>query len=66
MKRKQPMVCKLDTYKMAKATDVPVVHKYLNSIQALGGGGGRGGIVPTGFPCCAKTVCSRLMKLSDF
>ena len=40
MKRKEPMVCKLDTYKMAKATDVSVVHKYLNSIQALGGGGG--------------------------
>ena len=39
MKRKQPMVCKLDTYKMATVIDVPVVHKYLNSIQALGGGG---------------------------
>ena len=36
MKKKQPMVCKLDTYKMAKAIDVPIVHKYLNPIQAGG------------------------------
>ena len=35
----------------------------LNSIEV--GGGGHG--APTKFlPCCVKTVCSRLMKLSTF
>ena len=39
--------------------------KLPNPIQAGGGGGGGGGGQKF-FPCCAKTVSSILMKLSDF
>ena len=37
----------------------------VNSIQAGEGGGGGGGVYRF-LPGCAETVCSRLMKLSDF
>ena len=36
-----------------------------NPIQAGGGGGGSTLCPLQVFPCCAKTVSSRLMKLSD-
>ena len=39
-----------------------------NPIKVTGGGGGGGQCAPSYrfLPDCAKTACSRLMKLSDF
>ena len=48
------------------AANVVVLSQHLTLFR-LGGGGGHNAPSPIGsFPCCAKTVSSRLMKLYDF
>ena len=57
--------------KLASFQDCEDIQENTLTLFRLGGGGGGGGggrqcASYRIFPCCAKTVCSRLTKISDF